>query len=316
MNFEKIMIKLFYSKTPERYERILVRWEAEDKPNKLIKFEDFLSAKFTKKPSSGRFYNKKKWKSINYFYEIINILGVSKNQLEVLKNYKIKFDIEKINFLEAQKLINDKEEQLKQIREAEIKRVGNLPITSYSFNKLKKYGINVSKDITRTQGNELIFKYEMDQQLRLILNDFSKRNEDIFLKIEKSISHCDLNEMKEFVQELQEMNGYFNEFDKTGFEFILPKELNLENIKKLNIKFENALFELEDVIEQVKDRYISTFEGDFRIIGKLSKSNFKKFNLSVINKILNDKEKFDFDSHILEMIVINFPEVKIKAKYY
>jgi len=70
VDFEKLLMKLFYSKTPENYARILVRWESKEKSDKLICFADLVSNKWEVQPILGRFYNKKNGKisifSTNY----------------------------------------------------------------------------------------------------------------------------------------------------------------------------------------------------------------------------------------------------------
>jgi len=316
VDFEKLLMKLFYSKTPENYARILVRWESKEKSDKLICFADLVSNKWEVQPILGRFYNKKKWKNIDFFNKLLNILKISKEQLKTLLNYEIVYNSKTINFIEAQNLIDEKEKQLEELKRIEDERIGNLPITSYSFNKLKDYGINVSKTITRIEGAEIISKFRLERQLKSILNDFSKINENITDNIRKALLNHDSDESFDFIQSLEELNGYFLEFKNYGYLYNLPDKLNFHDVKELNNKCENALGEMVDAVEQVKDRFFSTLEGDFKIIGRLPKNNFKKFGFFILDKILNDNEKYDFDDDILELIISNFPDVRIKPDYY
>lgn len=316
MDIEKLLMKLFYSKIPENYARILVRWEAGEKNDKLIYFAELISNKWEEKPVSGRFYNKDKWRDIDFFYKVLNILKISEEQLKTLRSYEIVYNSKTINFIEAQNLINDKEKQLEELKRIENDRIGNLPITSYSFNKLKEYGIDVSKTITRFEGEELISQYRMEKQLNSILNDFSKNNKNISEKIRLVLSEYDSDEQFDFIQCLEELNGYCKEFNNYGYNYILPDNINLVNVDELINKLDVAQIDLEDAIDQIKDRFFSTLEGDFKVIGRLPKNNFKKLGFFILDKILNDNEKYDFDDDILELIVFNFPDVKIKADYY
>jgi hypothetical protein len=94
----------------------------------------------------------------------------------------------------------------------------------------------------------------------------------------------------------------------------LPSNLDGELISKINIKLENIFSDLEDAEEQIRDREFSTFDGDFKVVGKLPKKNFKLFSKEILENHIQDN--WDFERDIVDLLEKHFPELRLKNYEY
>lgn len=310
MGFLKSLFKSDFSDKPEDYNKIYFRWEDGGREYGPHFFDDMITRNWSGPPIEGRFENENKWRKYDYFLEILNNLKASQNQLSMLHEYNVSVDKASLKFRDAIKIIKNKEEEIRKQRAVERQEKKKLPATKNTINKLKSYSINYSDNITRAEAKALISEYEEKEQVKQILSDFKKRGTDISSKFDIEASLKESANKFSFVELLSDLNDLFTRLSKFEVTYLLPDKLNAELVLEINNKIENALFDAEDAEEQIKDREFSTFDADYKIIGKLHKSNFQRFNKEVIESHLLGN--WDFERNIFELLKRHFPEIKLK----
>lgn len=314
MGFLKSLFKSGISNKPEDYQKIYFRWEVGGQEYGPLFFDDMITRNWSGPPIEGRFENENKWYKYDYFLGILDNLKVSQNQINILSKNNISVDVLNLKFREALKIIENKEEEIRKQRAIERQEKEKLPATNNTLKKLESYGIKYTEDITRSEAKILILKYEEKEKVKQIISDFNKRGIDISLKFDIEVALSESANEISFAELLEELNDLFTRLSEFDVTYSLPEKLDAALISEINNKIENALFDSEDAEEQVKDRDISTLEADFKIIGKLPKSNLVKFNKEIIEGHLQGN--WDFERDILKLLKKHFPEIKLKKNEY
>ncbi len=310
MGFFKSLLKSKLSEKPEDYKRIYFRWEVGGQEYGPLFFDDMITRNWSGPPIEGRFENENEWRQYAYFLKILDNLKASQNQLSMLNKHNINIDKENLKFREAIELIENNEDELRKQRAIEKQEKEKLPATRNTIKKLESYGIKFHDNITRSEAKILISKHEEKEQIKQIVKDFNKRGIDISSKFEIETSINESANKFSFTELLSDLNDLFTRLIEFDVTYTLPEKLNAELISKINNKIENALFDAEDAEEQIKDREIFVKEGDFKIVGKLPKSNMQKLNKEVIENHLQGS--WDFERDVLKLIRKHFPDIKLK----
>ena len=314
MSILKSLFKSKVSEKPEDYPKIYFRWEIGGQEYGPLFFDDMITRNWSGPPIEGRFENERKWHKYDYFLKILDNLKASHDQLKTLKKYGFSVDHSNLKYRDIIKLIENKKKEITAQRVAEKEKKENLPATKKLLKTLETYGIKHSEDITRSEAKALISKYKEKERVKQILNDFHKRDINILSKFDLEAVLIESANNYSFAELLEDLNDLFIKLSRFDVTYLLPNKLNAEVILEINNNIENALFDAEDAEEQIKDREFSTLKTDYKIIGKLPKNNFRKFNKEIIEKHLQGKWNFERD--IIKLVKKYFPEIKLKKEEY
>jgi hypothetical protein len=310
MGFLKSLFKSGCSKRPEDYDKIYFRWEIGGQEYGPLFFDDMITRNWSGPPIEGRYENEDNWRKYKYFLKILDNLMVSQDQLGLLRKYDISVDELSLKFRDALKMIEEKKEELRIKRSIEKKKKEKLPATKNTLKKLESYGIKYSDNITRSEAKLLISSYDEKEQVKQIISNFKKRGIDLSSKFDMDVVIEESVNNISFTEHLEELNELLMKLSKFNVAYSLPEKLSAESIFETNNKIENALFDAEDAEEQIKERFFSTLEADYKIIGKLPKNNIRNFIKDVIENHLQGN--WDFERDILKLLRKHFPEIKLK----
>ncbi len=314
MSLFKSLFQNNISENYEDYSKLYFRWEREGKEYGPLDFEDMLTRNWSNPPIEGRFENEQKWKDYTFFEKILNCLKISREQISEMEKLGIEPVDPNISFKEAVSIINSKREEIRKQRKKDRDKKDKLPATKQTIKKLKDFGIVHSENITQGEAKRLIANFKDQEQLKDILKYFNDNNFSIFnhLSVENIINEDDKT-LPTFDQ-FEELYTIIKTLMESQIKINFPESLNRDEMDKFITKLSDAEFEAEDIEEQLKDREIILGNDEFKVVGKLPKSQLLKIRTEIINRYLTGD--WNPDKELKEIILKHLPDLTFKEIDY
>jgi len=314
MGFLKSLIKSEFSDKPEDYFKIYFRWERDGREYGPLGFEDMLTRKWSGPPIEGRFENGTKWREYSYFQNILTVLKISREQITEMTKMGIEQVDSNMSFKDAIKVIQLKNEELREKRVKERKEKEQLPTTKKTIKQLKDLGIEFNENITRVEAKRLISDYKDREYLTEIFS-YLKKNKFTFvdqLEIDTVAKSSDaslptFDQFDELYSTLQSLSDYKIEFNSLN-------SITKDEMEVFINRLYDAEFEAEDIEEQLKDREIMIGDDEFKVVGKLPKKQLLNIRTDIISRYLSGE--WNSDKELMEIVNRHLPQLELRKIDY
>lgn len=344
MGILNIFSKKEFSRKPEDYKNVYLRWEMKGKEYGPMAFSEIpiRESRWTAPPVLIRFEGEDNWRKFKPLRKISLELLASEKQLKLLNKYNVSYNPETLRYSEARLLIETK---VYELRDQEKKEKDQLPATKHSLKKLDALGITYSGEITRKQAKVLLLKHKEVESTKELLESLAKKGINVPEVFDLASISRDSKAEQDFISDLFTLETFIDEFGKTKIALALPMNmtakllsdvledlstlemaldsleeykisytppspLDLSTIKKQAELLDNAFSELEEVAGQLEEKEIYTRSGDFRIVGTLPKAKTQDLLNEVFLEALD--QKWNLERDIINLLEDHFPGIKLK----